>query len=99
MKIHRAFNRSDKFSFYGVTEDEVRKEMLKLDDTKVNPDGGIPAGMLKSTVYIHVSSWTKMINLSFRNGCFLDNLNPAEVSPVFKKNDDSGKENHRPVGV
>ena len=40
-----------------------------------------------------------MINLLFENGCFPDDLKLAEVSPIFKKNDDLDKENYRPVSV
>ena len=36
----------------------------------------------------------KIINLSFENGCFPDNLKLAEVTLIFKKNDDLDKENH-----
>ena len=59
----------------------------------------IPAKMLKSTTDIHVSLLTKIINSSIRNGCFPDELKAAEVTPVFKKNDDLEKENYRPVSV
>ena len=55
--------------------------------------------MLKSTTDIHASILTKIINLSLRNGCFPDDLKAAEVSPIFKQNDDLEKENYRPVSV
>ena len=61
--------------------------------------GDIPADMLKVTLDIHLSLITKIINLSFENGCFPDDLKLAEVSPIFKKNDDLDKENYRPVSV
>ena len=83
LKIQEAFNRPDNFSFHEVSEDEVRQESLRLDGTKSTPGGDIPAGMLKSTIDIHASTLTKIINLSLRNGCFPDNLNAAEVSPIF----------------
>ena len=55
--------------------------------------------MLKSTVDIHASILTKIISLSLRNGCFPDDLKAAEVSPIFKKNDDLEKENYRSASV
>ena len=61
--------------------------------------GDIPADMLKVTLDIHLSPITKIINLSFENECFLDDLKLAEVSPIFKKNNDLHKENYRPVSV
>ena len=41
--------------------------------------------MLKSKIDIHASILTKTFNLYLRNGCFLDDLKDAEVSPIFKK--------------
>ena len=66
-------------------EDEVRREIFRLHDTKSTPIGNIPAGMLKSTIDIHASILTKIINLSLRNNCFPDDLKAAEVSSIFKK--------------
>ena len=53
--------------------------------------------MLKSTIDVHVSLLTKIINPSIRNGSFPDKLKAAEVTPIFRKNDDLGKENYRLV--
>ena len=55
--------------------------------------------MLKSTVDIYLPFLTKIINYSFENGCFLDELKLAEISPIFKKNDSLNKENFRPVSI
>ena len=55
--------------------------------------------MLKSTNDVHVSLLTKIINLSIGNRCFPGELKAAEVTPIFKKNDDLDKENYRPVNV
>ena len=99
MKIKKAFNVTDLFSFHEITEDEIRKEISKLDGSKATPVGDIPAEMLKSTTDVHVSLLTKIINSYIRNGCFPDKLKAAEVTPIFKKNDDLGKENYRPVSV
>ena len=45
---------------------------------------GIPGDMLKVTLDMHLPLITKIINLSFENGCFPE---VAEVSSIFKKND------------
>ena len=81
LKFQEAFNTPDSFSFHEVSEDEVRQEILRLDHTKSTPVGDIPAGKLKSTIDIHASILTKIINLSLRNGCFPDDLKAAEVIP------------------
>ena len=51
--------------------------------------------MLKSTIDAHVSLLTKIINSSLRYGCFPDELKAAEVTSIFKKNDDLHKESYR----
>ena len=99
LKIRKAFNVTDLFSFHEITEDETRKEISKLDGSKATPVGDIPAEMLKSTVDVHVSLLTKIINLSIQNGCFPDELKAAEVTPIFRKNDDLDKGNYEPVNV
>ena len=50
LKIKKAFNVTDLFSFHEITEDEIRKEISKLDGSKATPVGDIPAEMLKSTI-------------------------------------------------
>ena len=39
------------------------------------------------------------MNSSIRNGCFPDKLKAAELTPIFKKNDDLDRENYRSVSV
>ena len=40
-KIKKAINTTEKFSFFRVTEDEVRKFIMNLDGSKANPVGDI----------------------------------------------------------
>ena len=63
--------KTDLFFFHEITEDEIRKEILKPDCSKA----------------------------SIRKVCFPDELKAAEVTPIFKKNDNLDKENYRPVRV
>ena len=81
MKINKAFNVTDSFSFHEITEDEIQKGISKLDGSKATPVGDIPAERLKSTTDVHVSLLTKIINSSIRNGCCPDELRVAEVTP------------------
>ena len=87
------------FSFQPVPEDLVREIILSLDACKATPVGNIPADILKSTVDIHLPFITKIINVSFQNDRFPGELKLAEVSPIFKKNDDLDKENYRLASI
>ena len=64
---------------------------MRLDGTKPTPVEDIHPEILKSTIDIHAPIIAKIINLSLRNGCFPDDLKVAEVTPIFKKNDDLDK--------
>ena len=85
-KITKTYESNKKFSFQQVTEKHV-------------PVGDIPADMLNLTLDTHLLVITKIIDLSFENECFPDDLELAKVSPVFKKNDYLDKENYRPVSI
>ena len=64
---------TDLFSFHEITEDEIRKEVSKLVGSKVTPVGDILAEMLTSTIDIHVSLLTKIINSSIEMDVFQTN--------------------------
>ena len=61
----------------------MQQVILSIDSFKATAAGNIPADMLKVTLYIHLSLITKIINLSFKYGCFPDDLKLAEVSRTF----------------
>ena len=60
LKIKEVLYVTDLFSFHEVNEDEIRKEISKLDGSNANPVGNIPAEMLKSTINVPVSFITKL---------------------------------------
>ena len=77
----------------------MRQVILSIDGSKETLVGNISVDMLKVTLHIHLSPITKIIELSFENGCFLDDLKLAKVSSIFKTNGDLDKENYRFVSV
>ena len=87
------------FSFQSVPEDLLHEIILSLNGSKATPVGDIPVDILKYTVDIHLPFITKIINVSFENGHFPDELKLAEVSPIFKKNNDLDKENYRSASI
>ena len=88
-----------KFKFHSVNENEVRKVILNMDGKKANLTGNIPAGILKDGDDSYISILTKILYTSLERGCFPNQLKLAEVTPVFKIEDELNKENHRPVSV
>ena len=63
-----------------------------IDGSKVTPVGEIPADMLKVTLDAHLKLTTKVLNLSFENWCFPDDLKLSEVRPTFQKRTQKRKE-------
>jgi len=58
---------------------------MNLDGSKATPVGDIPVDMLKQTIDIHLPVFIKIINTSFDNDCYPDDIKLAEVSPAYKK--------------
>ena len=87
------------FSFQSVPEDLLHEIILSLHGSKATPVGDIPVDILKYTVDIHLPFITKIINVSFENGHFPDELKLAELSPIFKKNNDLDKEKYRSASI
>ena len=57
--------------------------------------GNIPADILKVTLDTHLPLTTKIINLSFENGCFPDDLKLAEVRLIFQKKTKKNKQTNK----
>ena len=66
---------------------------------KANLNSDISAGILKGCVDSYIRILTKILNTSLETSCFPNQLALAEVTPVFKKEDELSKENYRPVSV
>ena len=58
-----------------------------------NLTGDIPVRILKTCVDSYISILTKILSTLLERGCFPNQLKLAEVTPVFKKEDELNKEN------
>ena len=70
-----------------------------VDGSKTTSIRDIPTNMLKQAIHIHLPKITQIIDVSIDKECYPDDLNLAEVCPVFKTKDDLDKEKYRPVSV
>ena len=88
------------FMFHSVRKNKVRKVTFNMDGKRaIFLTGDIPAGILKGCVDSYISEVTKILNTSLEGGSFPNQLKLAEVTPVFKKEDELNKENCCPVSV
>ena len=74
-----------------VTDCQVRKKILNISSKKVTKNGVIPAKVLKKSVNIYIKEIRFVINNCIENRILSDNLQLANVSPVFKKEDNFKK--------
>ena len=61
--------------------------------------GNIPARILKDSLSVYTKELTTIINNCLKDGLFPNELKLADVSPVFKKDDDLTKGNYRPASI
>ena len=93
------FHHRHSFNFRYVSVKEIKKELVNLSSKKAARNGDIPAKALKDCLSVYTKELTTIINNCLKDGLFPNELKLADVSPVFKKDDDLNKENHRPVGI
>ena len=91
-------NLQEIFQFRCVNNDEVRKIILSLNPRK-SVSGDLPINILKLSVDIYLDFITNFINLSIQNNIFPNELKFADISPVFKKEDEMDKVNYRPISI
>ena len=83
-----------------VTEEEIKRIVLTCG-VKCSPEDPLPATLLKNYVKMFLPIWTRLVNLSLREGS-MECLKNAVVLPLFKEMDDSmvdkdNLKNYRPV--
>ena len=101
--IHRIklanFHHRQTFNFRYVSVKEVKKELMNLSSKKVTRKGDIPAKILKDSLSVYTKELTAIINNCLKDGLYPNELKLADLSPVFKKNDDLNKENYRSASI
>ena len=90
------FHHRQTFNFRYVSVKEVKKELMNLSSKKATRQGDIPAKILKHSLSLYTKELTAIINNCLKGGLYPNELKFADVSPVFKKDDDLNKENYRP---
>ena len=82
-----------------MTVNDVEKEIKKLNPNKATTFNTIPSKMLLKTSEISAKILHKLFNETVETGDYPENLELADITPVFKKKDPLNKMNYRPVSV
>ena len=84
--------------FSHVTPDEVQKIITELQTNK-GTRGDIPIKIIKLAANINVNYLTDCINASISENIFPSELKLGDISPVFKKDDSTDKDNFHPISL
>ena len=84
--------------FSPATETEVLR-VIKCLPSKTSPLDYIHTSVIKSCADVLVPLITRLINLSFQDGCFPEKFKQAQVTPLLKKPglDENDPSSYRPI--
>ena len=87
-KIRSSNNtQSELFTFNLVSSEEIKREILNLNNKKTSREGDIPVNILKDAIDTYLPILTKVINSSIEQNEFSNELKLADVIPIYKKKD------------
>ena len=98
LKIQEKVN-SQIFNFTNVTLAEVEQEVRSLNPKKATTTNSIPSKLLKQHFDIYGPILHNLVNKTFQENIFPDELKLGDITPIFKKDDATNVKNYRPISV
>ena len=98
-KIKSSVKSTINFSFRKITVEEMLEQLQNLDPKKGSPQEAIPAKILKSNADLFCFPLTELFNKLVEETSLPDDLKNADVSSLFKKDDNMSKKNYRPISL
>ena len=97
--MSQSMSEFEPFHFPRISSNELKKEILNLNNKKATREGDIPVNLLKGSIDTYLPLLTEIKNSSFGQNEFPNELKLADIIPIFKKKDPLNKENYRPVSI
>ena len=97
--INKLIKSGKMFSFNKINQYDICNEIQQLNNKKASGCDGITPKILKESISIIKCPLTSLFNISIEEGDFPSDLKYANVSPLFKKDDSTNKENYRPISI
>ena len=88
-------NENASFHFQEIEVIEIEKELKNLNCSKASQDSDIPTKIIKGNIGIFVPVLLTKFNESLKLSKFPRSTKSANITPVFKKNDQTDKTNYR----
>ena len=89
----------DSFNFVEVDQQQIEKEILKLDANKASQSSDIPIKIVKENIDVFSDILCSSFNSSIKLSKILENLKQAHITPAYKKGKKDVKGNYRPVSI
>ena len=99
LKINEIVIHTRTFSFCKVNHSKIEKEILELNPKRATGPDAIPPKVVKDAFRVVKSPLTQLFNTTVEENHFPTNLKYADVSPHYKKDDNTNKENYRPISI
>ena len=97
--INERIEHSTIFLFERVNASLIEHEIMELNSNKASGYDCTPPKSLKDSASIVKDPHTQLFNTSVKDNLFPSDLKYANVSPLFKKDDNTNKENYRPNSI
>ena len=89
----------EKVNFRNVSLVDVEKEVKSLNPKKANTTNSIPSNLLKQHFDIYGPTLHNLVNETFQENIFPEELKLADITPIFKKEDATNVKNYMPISV
>ena len=87
------------FYFEHINQAQVEKALLDVNVRKSCGHDMLSPRLVKESASVIAKPITNILNTSIEQGCYPNAWKMGQVTPLFKKNDESNKANYRPVTV
>ena len=74
----------ESFHFQRLASNKIKKEILNLNNKKATREGDIPENLLNGSIGTYLLVLTEIINSSFEQNEFPNELKLADIIPIFK---------------
>ena len=87
------------FNFEHINQAQVERALLDVNVRKSCGHDMLSPRLVKESASVIAKPITNILNTSIEQGCYPNAWKMGQVTPLFKKDDESNKANYRPVTV